>query len=206
MPTYTEAEFDQLIVKFQFLYDIPTLDITPSLEQDECFICKDSYQSNKWELGGTVNHPVALPCGHTLGLQCLARWVLLAGFDNSCCSCRTPIINPPATRGQLSRALAPSFGLEILAVVGSNGISDIQKMRLLRAFEKSLGSEETLWKLRKKSDRVMVVWEEMLNKLCNDSAAFNNQDHEPFVQGALGPAARVQLLMPRRGLGFLGRL
>lgn len=66
MPTNIEAELDKNAAIFQFLCTIPTIDLTSPLEE-ECFICKEKYQNNGWELGGTVHHPVALPCGHILG-------------------------------------------------------------------------------------------------------------------------------------------
>lgn len=205
MPTRTEAELNKNIVKFQFLCEIPTIDITPSLEKDECFICRESYQTNKWELGGTVHCPVALPCGHILGLQCLARWVLSPTFDNSCSFCRLQIMNPRAITGQLSRALESSFArLEILAVVASNGISQTQKTQLLKTSKKSLCSEKAFWKLSNNSDRVMIVWEEFLNKMCNDSAASDNQNRGPLNErAAVGPAGGNMLIVPKWEMDIL---
>lgn len=181
MPTRTStlAKLDKNIVTLQFLWNIPSLDITPELEKQECCICKEAYQDNKWELGGTVHCPVTLPCGHVLGFQCLARWMLSASFDNHCSFCRAQIVDHSAIRNHLNTALKSSFArLEILAVVAPNGISQTQKNQLL--------SGRTLWALNKNSDRVSVVWEEILEKMCNGSTAPGSKNHEAVNGRALG--------------------
>lgn len=172
-----KAKLDKKIVKFQYLCTIPTLEITPSLAEEECGICKEGYQNNEWQRGEIVHRPVALPCGHILGFQCLARWMLSPTFDNQCYLCRAQIIDPPATRANLNRELASSFArLEILAVVAGNGISRDQKSQLLDVFENSLWGEKALWVLTKNSDRVMVVWEEFLESVCTKSAITSEEE------------------------------
>lgn len=171
MPERFKAELDKNLVNFQYLCTIPTLEITPPLAEEECGICKEGYQNNEWQLGGTVHRPVALPCGHILGFQCLARWMLSPTFDNQCHLCRAQIIDRPETRKRLNRELASSFArLEILAVVAGNGISREQKSQLLDVFGKSIWGEKALWVLTKNSDRVMVVWEELLESMSTNSA------------------------------------
>ena len=70
------------VATFSFLCKAPILEINPTLEGDECAICKDSYRNNGWRLGGTLHCPVILRCGHVFGFQCLARWMLTANFDD----------------------------------------------------------------------------------------------------------------------------
>lgn len=157
------------LAKFRFLCDIPIIEITPALEEDQCLICKEPYQNNEWELGRTVHRPVALPCGHVLGFQCLAMWMLSTNFNNHCSLCRAQIYGASTTRAQLSPALASSFArLEVLAVTAENGISCVQRARLFKDMKKSLRGDKALCQMAENGDRIMVVWEEFFNKICNE--------------------------------------
>ena len=165
------AQVDEDIVKFQFLCEIPTLDITPALEEEECLVCKEPYQNNGWELGGTLHRPVALRCGHVLGFQCLAVWMLSTNFHNHCSLCRTQIYDPSTTGERLSPALASSFArIAFHSITGENNISRIRKAQLLEIIQRLLRDDRTLSPMAESNDRIMVVWEEFLNNMCNESA------------------------------------
>lgn len=64
--------------------------------------------------------------------------MLSASFDNHCSLCRAQIVKLRATGERLSRALAYPFApLEILAVIASNGVSQMQTSQLLKFFGNS---------------------------------------------------------------------
>lgn len=156
--------------KFRFLCNTPTMAITPALEEEECLICKGPYQNDGWQLGQTVHRPVGLRCGHVPGFQCLALWMLSTNFDNHCPLCRTRIYDPSIAREPLSPALALSFArLEVLAVTAHNGISGAQKRWLLKSIKQSLQplqGDTALDTTTENIDRIVVVWEEFLHKIC----------------------------------------
>ena len=172
MPGATSSQLDEIIANYHFLCTLEPLEMTPALEEDDCFICKEPYQENAWELGGTFHRPVKLPCGHKLGFQCLARWMVSPNFINHCPLCRGQIVAPLTTpRNRLSRPMASSFAsLETLAVVASNGVSLTQKTRLLEVVKNALWSEKRDWTSADSGDRIMAAWEEFLNQMCEEPA------------------------------------
>lgn len=115
-----------------------------------------------------------LPCGHTLGFHCLARWLLSSSSAaaNHCPLCRTRIVDPGALArsDRLSRALSSSLArLDVILVLVPNGLSRAQKEQLLRLLEGSLAAETSVGA---RIDRVMVAWEVLLDRyLCADPAA-----------------------------------
>lgn len=195
------AELDRNIAKFQLLCDVPNPAVAP-LSDDQCSICQESYQNNGWKFGGTVHRPVQLPCGHVLGYQCLARWILSPGFVDSCPLCRKHIVNTRRTttrRYQLKRLVAASFSrLESISLIASNGVSLAQKNNLLSALKIDLWGERNFWCSPDQGDRIMVASEEFLNVICHGSLALD-QRQPPDAQ-AVAPARRcdgVALVLPK---------
>lgn len=183
-----KAKLDKNIVKFQFLCNIPTPKVTPPLDKEQCAICKEGYQNNSWQREGTVHRPAVLPCSHLLGFQCLIRWMLSPNFDNFCPFCRTQIVDP---RKSLSPALVSSFArLEILLVVAGKGISRAQRSQLLDVFEKPR------WAMTNTSDRVMVVWKEFLNSMCNESET-PLEENPARLNGPIAAMRQVRLHLDR---------
>ena len=178
--------------KFRFLCSISPLKITPSLAEEECHICMEPYEENGWELDGTLHTPVALPCSHVMGFQCLARWMLSTNFDNHCSFCRKQIIGSRfSARSPISSRLASSFArLEMLTALHPDGVSVLEKGRLLRHLEISLRQE---FGPGTPIDQFMAVWEEMLNKMCT----------APAPASALAPVHANEVGQPLPGQGPL---
>ena len=184
MPTLLEAELEQKINKVRFLCRSPTRDINPSLQQDVCFICIEPYVNNSWKRDSTLHRPVALPCGHVLGSQCLIRWALSPNFNNSCPLCRARVVRRHEERyaGLLEDSLVNLE--EILQIVAKHPILPAQKIQLLDLLEVSLRGKRSAV-LGVRFDQAMAVWEEMLNKRCAKSAvpvrrlAWVDRDGEP---------------------------
>ena len=159
----------------KFLCDVPILEITPSLTEDECAICKDPYQPNGWRMGGTLHRPVRLFCGHVLGFQCLARWMLTANPVARCPFCRVELLttpySAPAMPDCLRNTLSFSYAcLETLSIMGST-ISHTQKMQLLE-LQQETPRNRRLWSVPHGEIRIMAAWEEVLNSMCmNQSVA-----------------------------------
>ncbi len=85
---------EQLKNKFIFLSAVPYVEMADlPASNDECYICLEPFNSSPWQLGGTWNRPVRLPCGHIVGIQCLTRWVLSDNFDNGCSLCRVMVVD-----------------------------------------------------------------------------------------------------------------
>lgn len=175
MPVPTTAELDQNLNKFQFLCKIPTLDITSTLAEDNCIICQDSYQNNNWELDGTLHRPVALPCGHIIGFQCLARWVLSANFNNHCPLGRKQIVYFPNPREQLSRPLAISLArVEAFTVFTGYGISSSRKNQQISLLHEALKRESAS---EVPVDQIIAAWEEFLNMMSAQSDRYRGRPH-----------------------------
>ena len=173
MPMSVGVRLNENISKFHFLCMVPILEDTPLLPQDDCAICKEPYRDNRWELGGTLQQPVELPCRHLFGFQCLARWVLSANFHNHCPFCGVQMINFSHTRTLDKRPLNFSLArVEMVTVLARNGLSPKQKSQLLVILEDSLRREMTFAhnKPNMPIDKPMVVWEEFLNTICKVSA------------------------------------
>ena len=132
-------------------------------------ICKEPYQNDGWKLGSTIHRPVALPCGHVFGLQCIARWILSANYDNRCPLCRVWIINGRRIEEPHDHLLeAALINLDILFRDETDElISPAQKNRLLDAYEVYLRGHGARV-AGVKFDQVMVVLEEFLSTICTE--------------------------------------
>ena len=203
MPGATNSQHDRTMAKYHFLCTLESLEMTPALEEDDCIICKEPYQNNAWELGGTFHRPVKLPCGHKLGFQCLARWMVSLNFINHCPLCRGQIIAPLTTpRHRLSRPMASSFAsLETLAVVASNGVSPSQRTRLLGVVKNALWSEK---RSADSGDRIMVAWEEFFNQMCDESAAVETRAaRRPRQDDELGLGVEIALVFSFAAMAYI---
>ena len=192
-----DAAIGKNVVTFSFLCNVPILEITPTLAEDECAICKDSYRNNGWRLGGTLHRPVKLRCGHVLGFQCLARWMLTANPVARCPLCRVEVITPFSTPQIPKRLcdvyLASLACLETLGVVAGSGISQIQKTQLLSKQRMTLLNYGLLWEFADSGDRIMVAWEELLNSMCKNESAVPSQ-----IQTRQRPVAATAVARPPR--------
>lgn len=118
-----------------------------------------------------MNQPVALSCGHIVGIQCLAEWMLSQNFDGRCFYCRTvivdPIRNPDLLQAQNPIVTAAFIDLETLCLFDGQ-ISTSKKTAHLNIFEKSLKSRwgDGVQDL----DRLVMLWEVVLDSMCNQSA------------------------------------
>ena len=198
------AELDRTMKKLIFLLKIPSLDISPSLQQDDCFICKEPYDINGSWLGPTMDHPVALRCGHVLGFRCLTRWVLSANFGNRCPLCRVRIISPHQTWSRLDRAVDTSLLNLKIVILAMNQITPAQKTLLLDLAVRMPFVDSRF-------HRVMVLWEEVLESACTELAvpvrpvrglAEVDQD----AQGRLGLSLefeQIMFLLLLAGMTFL---
>ena len=192
-----DAPIGKNVVTFSFLCNVPILKITPTLAEDECAICKDSYRNNGWRLGGTLHRPVKLRCGHVFGFQCLARWMLTANPVARCPLCRGEVLAPLSTPDipeRLREVYLASFAcLETLGVVAGSGISQIQKKKLLSQQRKTLSNYGLLWEFDDGGDRIMVAWEELLNSMCKNESAAPSQ-----IQTRQQPVAATAVARPPR--------
>ena len=189
MPSLMSKKVDETLNSFRFLCKIPSLDITPPLLEDDCFVCLEPYRNNGWEMDGTVHRPVALPCGHTLGLQCLARWVMSANFNNRCPLCGVQIIKRPSSLERCGPFPESPLGrVEALAIMAGEGIEVTQKRPLLVFVEKYLRSNAAT-ALGVPVDQVLVAMEEYLDTMCDESptpvAAPVGGDRQPVPQQAI---------------------
>lgn len=196
------AELGKNIAKFQFLCDVPSPEVHP-LRDDQCSICQEPYQNNGWKFGSTLHRPVKLPCGHVLGYQCLARWILSAGFVDSCPLCRKHIVKTRGSttrRHQLKRLVATSLArLESIALIASNGVSLTQKNNLLSALKSDLWGERNFWCSPDEGDRIMVASEEFLNVICHGSLALDQRQPSNTQAVAPPPGGNgVALVLPKR--------
>ena len=170
------VDVEQLKTKFIFLRDVPYVEmanLTPF--NDECYVCLEPFNSSPWQLEGTLNRPVRLPCGHIIGIQCLARWALSANFDNRCSLCRVKVIDTsrvPITDRNSGCAL---MILETLAVF-EGSISSARKERLLDIYRKGK------WGPRRKgrrvlldADRLMMLYEEFVGYLGKNRPAIQQR-------------------------------
>lgn len=192
-----DAATGKNVATFSFLCKVPILKITPTLEGDECAICKDSYRNNGWRLGGTLHRPVKLRCGHVFGFQCLARWMLTANFDDHCPFCRGEVLTPfstPEFPERLRDVYSASVTcLETLGVMAGSGISQTQKKQLLSQWRNTLSNYGLLWEFDDGGDRIMVAWEELLNSMCKSESAAPNR-----IQTRQQPVAATAVARPPR--------
>lgn len=192
-----DAAIGKNVATFSFLCKVPILEITPTLEGDECAICKDSYRNNGWRLGGTLHRPVKLRCGHVFGFQCLARWMLTANFDDRCPFCRGEVLAPLSTLEIPERLrdvyLASLACLETLGVMAGSGISQDQKKKLLSQQRMTLSNYGLLWEFDDGGDRIMVAWEELLNSMCKSESAAPSR-----IQTRQPPVAATAVARPPR--------
>ena len=92
--------------------------------------------------------------------------MLSTNFINHCALCRARIYDPSKIRQRLRPALASSFArLGFYAFIEKKGISRVRKAQRLENIRKSLRGDKSLHK-----DRIMVVWNEFLDKMCNEPA------------------------------------
>lgn len=192
-----DAAIRKNLATFSFLCKVPILEITPTLEGDECAICKDSYRNNGWRLGGTLHRPVKLRCGHVYGFQCLARWMVTANFDGRCPFCRGEVLAPLSTPDVPQRLHDVCFAslacLETLEVMAGSGISQIQKKKLLSQQTMVLSEWGLLLEFADGGDRIMVAWEELLNSMCKNESAAPGQ-----IQTRQQPVAATAVARPPR--------
>lgn len=192
-----DAAIAKNVATFSFLCKVPILEITPTLAEDECAICKDSYRNNGWRLGGTLHRPVKLRCGHVFGFQCLARWMLTANFDDRCPFCRGEVLAPfstPEIPERLRDVYSASVAcLETLGVMAGSGISQSQKQKLLSQQRMTLSNYGLLWEFDDGGDRIMVAWEELLNSMCKNESAAPSR-----IQTRQQPVAATAVARPPR--------
>ena len=194
MPPRLETESEKRTNKIRFLCKIPTLDITPSLQEEDCLICKEPYENNGWKLDSTMHRPVALPCRHVLGFQCLARWMLSKNFHNACPLCRAQIVSRREKR--FAGVLEDSFiNLEkmLIILVGKNHILPAQKRPLLDLLENSLRGERNAL-AGVMFDQIMVVWEEILNQFVAEPAVPTPVAQRPAWMNVGAPAVPARAL------------
>ncbi|MCJ1461069.1 hypothetical protein MMC28_011451 [Mycoblastus sanguinarius] len=154
---------------YRFIQETPSLLLEELAEDDrECFICREQYdtQIKPWQFGSTMNYPVALPCGHHVGLQRLARWILSLNFDNHCSICRTKVIGKSKHDRYYDRSniINGSFFLAVLAMYNSCN-TFARKEKLLKAVQNINRNPETAVGASEPGDRVMILFEEYLGLL-----------------------------------------
>ncbi|KAF1976765.1 hypothetical protein BU23DRAFT_565449 [Bimuria novae-zelandiae CBS 107.79] len=92
------ARFESRAAFLNFLRGIISFKLSTPQHSDridsiECFICREEYRAGVLDSHGEttalmfVDEPVALPCNHIFGLECILNWVL-DGEGNTCPSCR----------------------------------------------------------------------------------------------------------------------
>ncbi len=110
-------ELERFPTYFEFLVTAPYVTVNNPAVHDDCPMCKALYE---WQPvpRATMNQPVALSCGHNVGIQCLAEWMLSQNFDGRCFYCRTlildPIRNPNLLQAQNPIVTAAFIDLETL--------------------------------------------------------------------------------------------
>ena len=163
------AEPNLLSFYFEFLTIVPYVnDDDPASQEDDCLICKEPF--NLWRIStDTMNRPVRLPCGHVFGVQCFAQWMFSPGFQGRCPLCHIVVVDPSQPKARhlfLTEAITTLETLRLLR----DGIAARKKKRFIRIFETLVE-----WRLANKSlypelqhrDRLMMLWGELLNSICN---------------------------------------
>ncbi len=71
-----------------FLNQLRRISISVLAEEDQnCSICFEDYGTTPSD-NGIIEHAVRLPCGHTVGSECIAKWVSTSDSANTCHLCR----------------------------------------------------------------------------------------------------------------------
>jgi hypothetical protein len=91
-----------LLSQFDFLETVPYVEELRQTDDSDCFICREPYSMlhREWNIKRTHDFPVRLPCGHVVGLQCLAYWMFSSGNSNRCGICRAIIQLKPHNEGE----------------------------------------------------------------------------------------------------------
>ena len=156
---------DRLKRRIIFLGNVPCVELTDLPPSDnECYICQQRFHTTPWQLGGTLNRPVRLYCGHIVGFQCLARWMLSANFHNACPLCRVEIVHSSRMSAVDNSIRFALRNFEFLAVFDGK-FSSISNKRLLHLYKLTKCPEEEDGTGLLIEDRKMVVYEELMEML-----------------------------------------
>ncbi|KAL9136200.1 MAG: hypothetical protein Q9175_002589 [Cornicularia normoerica] len=157
----TKTELEKLPSYFEFLATVPYIDEhDDSRSEDDCPICREHFEWGPMP-GKTMNRPVKLTCGHVFGVQCFAQWMLSPNFDGLCPFCRAIVLDPTRPQVQNPIVTAAVTNLEILCLF-QDRVCAMRKGALFDIFEKSLPAEV------QDRDRLMMLWEEFLDSMCDD--------------------------------------
>lgn len=88
MSLLVNYQYRTTITHVNFLCSLPCeYGMYADLEHQDCPNCHESYSTNSWQFGKTVEYPVRLPCGHIYGLKCLAQMAVSKEFGHKCPQC-----------------------------------------------------------------------------------------------------------------------
>ena len=153
-----------ILAKYYYLKKVPRLSNDDLAVEDRvCFICQEPYDSRRlvWAPEAVINYPVALPCHHHVGLQCLATWMFSSNFDNHCAMCRQEIV--PSDKRFSTRAA------ERQLITTAHEIRERVKTTRRHGFLTSMGevcrNHKPLDHMEYGKDRVLIAFEAFLKSL-----------------------------------------
>jgi len=154
-----------LLSQFDFLETVPYVEELRQTDDSDCFICSEPYSMlhREWNLKGTHDFPVRLPCGHVVGLQCLTYWMLSSEISNRCGICCAIIPLRPHNEGDIySSAAVNSLRLIIsLNVEMSRSIREDIRLALINLL--AIDPQLRFSELKRK--RAMMLFEDFLDHI-----------------------------------------
>lgn len=162
--TRTPTHFT-LLSQFDFLETIPYVEELRQTDDSNCFICSEPYSMlhREWNIKGTHDFPVRLPCGHVVGLQCLAYWMLSSGISNRCGICRAIIPLRPHNEGDIYGSAAVNSLRLIISLNVDMSRSIREEVRLALIHLLAIDPQLRFSELKRK--RAMMLFEDFLDHI-----------------------------------------